>query len=141
MAVSIPKQRLRPRATLYSPPPSQAWNSRVVAIRVSPGSSRSMTSPSGTRSKRDFDVGVEGGRDAQRGEVGGAVANGPHVVELGEAGDLAQVADAARVDDRRADVVDELLLDEPLAIVDRRKHLADGDGRRRVVSNEPEAFL
>src|SRR5258707_9537520 len=58
MAVSKPKQRLRPRATLYSPPPSQAWNIRVVATRVSPGSSRSMTSPSETRSKRDFDFGL-----------------------------------------------------------------------------------
>ena len=30
IAVSRPKQRLRPRATLYSPPPSQTWKVRVV---------------------------------------------------------------------------------------------------------------
>src|SRR5688572_3591020 len=51
-AVSSPKQRLRPRATLYSPPPSHTWNVRVVWMRPSPGSSRSMTSPRLTRSKR-----------------------------------------------------------------------------------------
>src|SRR3954452_9918637 len=51
-AVSSPKQRLSPRATLYSPPPSQTWKLRVVATRPSPGSRRSITSPSATRSKR-----------------------------------------------------------------------------------------
>src|ERR1700730_14953164 len=45
MALSIPKQRLRPRATLYSPPPSHTRNCRAVEIRKSPGSRRSMTSP------------------------------------------------------------------------------------------------
>ena len=57
IVVSAPKQRLRPRATLYSPPPSQAWNRRVVWIRASPGSRRSITSPSATRSQRDSDRG------------------------------------------------------------------------------------
>ena len=33
MAVRMPKQRRRPRATLYSPPPSQALNVRVVEMR------------------------------------------------------------------------------------------------------------
>src|ERR1041385_4692246 len=59
-AASIPKQRLRPRATLYSPPPSQTWNVRVVATRPSPGSRRSITSPRLTMSQRqsffDFTV-------------------------------------------------------------------------------------
>ena len=50
MAVSKPKQRLSPRATLYSPPPSQARKWRVVEMRSSPGSRRSMTSPRLTRS-------------------------------------------------------------------------------------------
>ena len=49
-AVFIPKQRRRPRATLYSPPPSHNWNWRAVATRTSPGSSRSITSPRLTRS-------------------------------------------------------------------------------------------
>src|SRR5690349_7457033 len=51
-AVSIPKQRFKPRATLYSPPPSHTRNCRAVWMRPSPGSSRSMTSPSATRSQR-----------------------------------------------------------------------------------------
>ena len=50
IAVSIPKQRRSPRATLYSPPPSHTRNSRVVEMRPSPGSSRNMTSPRLTRS-------------------------------------------------------------------------------------------
>jgi len=54
----MPKQRFNPRATLYSPPPSHTRNSRVVAMRVSPGSSRSITSPRLTRSHRhlSFDL-------------------------------------------------------------------------------------
>src|SRR6185369_4461286 len=51
-AVRSPKQRRNPRATLYSPPPSHTWNERVVRIRPSPGSRRSITSPSATRSYR-----------------------------------------------------------------------------------------
>src|SRR5690242_220238 len=57
MAVSIPKQRFSPRATLYSPPPSQTSNVRVVWIRRSPGSSRSMTSPRLTMSQRHSSLG------------------------------------------------------------------------------------
>src|SRR5262245_6552501 len=51
-AVSRPKQRLRPRATLYSPPPSQTSKRRAAWMRPSPGSRRSITSPRHTRSKR-----------------------------------------------------------------------------------------
>src|SRR4051794_40034974 len=50
IAVRRPKHRRRPRATLYSPPPSETANVRVVAILPSPGSKRSITSPSATRS-------------------------------------------------------------------------------------------
>src|SRR6266403_1280680 len=52
IAVSRPKQRLSPRATLYSPPPSQTSKERVVAMRFSPGSKRTMISPRLTRSQR-----------------------------------------------------------------------------------------
>src|SRR5579862_3444509 len=52
IAVSSPKQRRSPRATLYSPPPSHARKCRVVAMRMSPGSRRSITSPRLTRSQR-----------------------------------------------------------------------------------------
>src|SRR5207302_10669086 len=51
-AVAIPKQRFNPRATLYSPPPSHTRNWRAVWMRPSPGSNRSITSPSATRSQR-----------------------------------------------------------------------------------------
>src|SRR5437016_7348032 len=50
-AVSRPKQRFSPRATLYSPPPSHTAKDRAVAMRRSPGSSRTMTSPKLTRSQ------------------------------------------------------------------------------------------
>src|SRR5262249_32172459 len=56
--VSRPKQRLRPRATLYSPPPSQAVKVRAVDTRPSPGSRRSMISPRETRSKRQLVLGL-----------------------------------------------------------------------------------
>src|SRR6185437_6914477 len=52
MAVFRPKQRFSPRATLYSPPPSETSNDRVVHTRRSPGSNRSITSPRLTRSHR-----------------------------------------------------------------------------------------
>src|SRR5437870_5178430 len=51
-AASIPKQRRSPRATLYSPPPSQTWKLRAVCTRPSPGSRRSITSPKLNRSHR-----------------------------------------------------------------------------------------
>ena len=50
IAVFNPKHRRKPRATLYSPPPSHTLNRRVVRIRPSPGSSRSMTSPRDSKS-------------------------------------------------------------------------------------------
>src|ERR1051325_6421477 len=58
MAASIPKQRFKPRATLYSPPPSHTRKLRVVVTRPSPGSSRSMTSPRLTMSQRQFVFGL-----------------------------------------------------------------------------------
>ena len=48
--VRRPKQRRSPRTTLYSPPPSHTWKERVVRMRPSPGSSRSMISPSAAAS-------------------------------------------------------------------------------------------
>src|SRR4029077_11846183 len=51
-AVSKPKQRFSPRATLYSPPPSHTSKERAVAMRRSPGSNRSMISPKLTMSQR-----------------------------------------------------------------------------------------
>src|SRR5674476_959613 len=56
-AVRRPNARRRPRATLYSPPPSQARKDLAVRIRPSPGSRRSITSPRDTASKRHTDAG------------------------------------------------------------------------------------
>ncbi len=61
MAVRRPKQRRRPRATLYSPPPSHTWKWRVVWMRPSPGSRRSMTSPRLRQSQRRLESGIESG--------------------------------------------------------------------------------
>src|SRR5215831_1674546 len=57
-AVSSPKQRFSPRATLYSPPPSHTSKLRAVAIRRSPGSNRTITSPRLTRSQRQSFFGL-----------------------------------------------------------------------------------
>src|SRR5262245_56215180 len=57
-AVLKPKQRRSPRAPLYSPPPSQPLNSRAVRIRPSPGSRRSIISPSATMSQRHEPAGL-----------------------------------------------------------------------------------
>src|SRR5216683_1026563 len=75
--VSRPKQRLRPRATLYSPPPSQTSKLRVVAMRRSPGSKRTMTSPRLTRSQRHCSFGLifRGMRRPYRNELGSSQGN------------------------------------------------------------------
>src|SRR5947207_10662605 len=51
---SNPKQRFSPRATLYSPPPSETSKLRVVQTRRSPGSKRSITSPRLRQSHRQL---------------------------------------------------------------------------------------
>ena len=78
---------------------------------------------------------------AHRRQVGRAVAAGAHLVELGERGDLAQMRDAAGVDHRGADVVDQLVLDQLLAVPDRVEHLADRDRRHGMLADQPERFL
>src|SRR5260370_30248810 len=57
-AVSSPKQRFNPRATLYSPPPSNTSKDRVVQVRRSPGSKRSITSPRLNSSQRHSLLGL-----------------------------------------------------------------------------------
>src|SRR5258707_4691407 len=52
IVVSKPTHRFSPRATLYSRPHSQTSKERVVAMRFSPGSKRTMISPRLTRSQR-----------------------------------------------------------------------------------------
>src|SRR5580704_16165235 len=54
----MPKHLFKPRATLYSPPTSLTSNCRVVQIRLSPGSNRSITSPKLSKSQRQFSFGL-----------------------------------------------------------------------------------
>ena len=89
----------------------------------------------------DGEVEVQRGRHAHRAEVGGAVAAGAHVMQLAEGGDLAQVGHPARVDHRAADVVDELFLDELLAVPDAVEDLAHREGRGGVRADRPESLL
>ncbi len=64
-------------------------------------------------------------------QVRRAVAAGAHLVQRGEVGDAAQVRDAAGVHDGGADVVDQLLLDQLLAVPDGVEHLAHRDAASR----------
>ena len=78
---------------------------------------------------------------AHRGKVRYAMAAGSHVEKLGQVRDLSQVADAAGMNHRRTDVVDELFLDELLAVVNRIEDLTHGERRRGVLADDPEALL
>ena len=69
------------------------------------------------------------------------MAAGTHMVEFGEARDAAQMRDAAGMHHGRADIVDQLLLDQLLAVPDRIEHFADGQRRRGVLADQAEAGL
>src|SRR5579875_4221699 len=69
------------------------------------------------------------------------MAAGAHAVKIRKAGDAAQVGDAARVRRSCANVVDELLLDELLAVKDGIEDLAGRQGRSGVPADEAEALL
>ena len=66
---------------------------------------------------------------------------GAHVIQLGERRNLPEMRDAARMDDGRADVVDQLLGDQRLAVEHRVEDFAHRDGRDRVLANQPERLL
>src|SRR5256885_4994413 len=73
--------------------------------------------------------------------IGRAVRPGPHLIELRQAGDLSQVRNSARMYNRGPNVIDELLLDELLAIVDRIDNFTDRQRRRGVLADKAQAFL
>src|SRR6266436_1594259 len=73
--------------------------------------------------------------------VCGAVAPGPDVIEFRQAGDLSQVRNSPGMHNRRPDIVNELLLDELLAIVDRIEDFADRYRRSGVPADEAQTFL
>ena len=62
------------------------------------------------------------------------------VIEFSEIGDSFQLSDAAGMKDGRADVVDQLSLNQ-LAIVNAVEDFADSQRRGGVLADEPEAFL
>jgi hypothetical protein len=60
--------------------------------------------------------------------------------KLRQVGDSPQMGDTARVNDRGANEVDQLLGDQGLTVVDGIEYFADRD-RVTVLANEPETFL
>src|SRR5262249_34504783 len=60
-----------------------------------------------------------------RRQIGRAVAAGAYLIQAREIGDSAQVSNAACMYDRRAYVVDELVLDQILAVPDGVEDLTD----------------
>ena len=70
---------------------------------------------------------------AHRRQVGRAVKAGADLMQCREVGDPAHVRDAAGVHDGRADVVDQLALDQMLAVPDRIEDLTDRERRDRML--------
>jgi hypothetical protein len=64
-----------------------------------------------------------------------------HRIHLRQTGTFFQLRDAAGVHDRGTNIVDELFLNELLAIVNRIKHFSDGQRRCGVLPNQAKAFL
>ena len=84
---------------------------------------------------------MERGGHADRRQVGRAVAAGADLIEIGEVRDLAQMADAAGMDHGGADIVDQLVLDQFAAIMDRVEDLAHGQRRGGVLADQLERVL
>ena len=89
----------------------------------------------------DAQIEVQRRRQTHRTQVSGAMACRADVVKLAQMGDLAQVRYTSRVNDRVPDVIDQLLLDEQLAVENRVEYLADGDGCGGVLADQAEALL
>jgi hypothetical protein len=74
-------------------------------------------------------------------QVGGASGTRSHAVQRREVRDAPHVRDAAAVHDGRADVVDELVLDQVLAVPDRIEHFADGEWRHVCLRTSSKDLL
>jgi hypothetical protein len=66
---------------------------------------------------------------------------GSNLVDFRKVRNSAQMRDSSRMHDRSADVIDQLLLYELLAIVDSIEHFAHSQGGCGVPANQAEAFL
>jgi len=64
-----------------------------------------------------------------------------NLVHLGQAGNFSQMGNTSRVHHRRANVVNQLLLDQSLAVENRIEYLPHGQRNRGVPSDQPEALL
>src|SRR5450755_1812440 len=78
---------------------------------------------------------------AHRTHVGRSVRTGPHLVHFRQIGDFSEVRNPAGMNHRRADVIDELFLNQLLAIKNGIKNFPYGQGGSGVAANEPKAFL
>src|SRR5690606_7710463 len=66
---------------------------------------------------------------------------GAYLMDRSEIRQAAHMSDTARMDDRGADVIDQLAFDQLLAIPDGVEHLADRKRRDRVAPNHFECEL
>src|SRR3546814_4812425 len=62
-------------------------------------------------------------------------------MQVGKRGDLSHMRDAARVEHGRADIVDQPVLDQMLAVPDRAANLPDRKRRRRMLADQAERLL
>ena len=74
-------------------------------------------------------------------KVGGTMEPGADVIECGEVGRLFRMRDAAAVDDRHPDVVDELVANQVMRVPNGVEHLAGCNRCGRVLADEFKAFL
>ena len=84
---------------------------------------------------------MKGGGEADGGEIVGPVRAAADVVELSELEDAPEVGYPAGVDDVGADVVDELLGDQLLAVPDGVEELPHRERRGGVLPDDPKALL
>lgn len=87
------------------------------------------------------EIEVERGSHADWAQICGAMGTRSHVIYVGEIRNSPQVRDSARVHDGGADIVDQLFLDQLLAIVDAVEHFTDRERRGGVLADDPEALL
>src|SRR3546814_3753488 len=62
-------------------------------------------------------------------------------MQIGERSDLAHMGDAAGVEHGRADIVDQPVLDQMLAVPYRRENLPHRERRRRMLADQAERLL
>src|SRR3546814_7371072 len=77
-------------------------------------------------------------RHRHRRQVGRAVTARADLMQIGERSDLAHMGDAAGVEHGRADIVDQPVLDQMLAVPYRRENLPHRERRRRMLADQAE---